>query len=150
MEDDNSSNYYDSSSDLEDLQQHMFVCMEIYEHWRSNIERTPCNTSSLTGPEYVKELLNGHTDRIYDSFRMDKHVFLRLCTTLEHFQLLEHDRLVGIHESVAIFLFIVSHSIRVRVAAECFQCSKETIHRQFKCVLKAVCGLAPRIIRAKI
>ena len=150
MEDDNSSNNSDSSSDLEDLQQHMLVCMEIYEHWRSYIDRIPCNTSSLSGPEYVEELLTGHPDRIYDSFRMDKHVFLRLCTTLEHFQLLEHDRHVGIHESVAIFLFIVSHSIRVRVAAERFQRSKDTIHRQFKRVLKALCGLAPRIIQAEI
>ena len=75
MEDDNSSNNSDSLSDLEDLQQHMFVCMEIYEPWRSYIERTPCNTSSLTGPEYVEEMLNGHPDRIYDSFRMDNMFF---------------------------------------------------------------------------
>ncbi|CAL2228986.1 unnamed protein product [Prunus armeniaca] len=41
----------------------------------------------------------------------------------------------------------MSHSIHMRVDAKRFQRSKDTIHRQFKCVLGALCALAPRIIR---
>ncbi|ONI02351.1 hypothetical protein PRUPE_6G192900, partial [Prunus persica] len=107
---------------------------------------TPCRNSILSGHEYVQELLNGNPDRIYDSFRMDKHVFLRLCQTLETLDLLHYDRHVGFQEAVHIFLFIVSHNIRMRVEAERFQRSKDTIHRQFKHVLTALCGLSPCII----
>lgn len=48
---------------------------------------------------------------------------------------------------MAIFLYIVSHSERMRIAAERFQRSKDTIHRQFKRVLTALCKLSPHIIR---
>ena len=44
---------------------------------------------------------------------MEKHVFLRLCYTLESLDLLHEDRYVGVQESVVIFLFIVFYSIRV-------------------------------------
>ena len=81
---------------------------------------------------------------------MEKHVFLRLCYTLESLDLLHEDRYVGVQESVAIFLFIVSHNIRVRVAIERFQQSKDTIHRQFKHVLRALCEFSQHIIRAHI
>ncbi|CAL2230034.1 unnamed protein product [Prunus armeniaca] len=143
----NEDNHSDSDSDLEEMAHHMIICMHIYEYWQSYVDRTPCHNSVLSGHEYVQELLNGHPDRIYDSFRMDKHVFQRLCYTLESLNLLQNDRNVSTQEAVAIFLFIVSHSIRMRVAAERFQRSKDTIHRQFKRVLGALCALAPRIIR---
>ena len=81
---------------------------------------------------------------------MDKHVFLRLCYTLESLDLLHEDRYVGVQESVVIFLFIVFYSIRVRVVAERFQRSKDTINRQFKSVLRALCEFSPHIIRAHI
>ena len=81
---------------------------------------------------------------------MEKHVFLRLCCTLESLDLLHEDRYVGVQESIAIFLFIVSQSIRVRVATERFQQSKDTIHRQFKCVLRDLCEFSPHIVRTQI
>lgn len=137
----------DGSSDTEEMTQHMVICMHIYEYWNSHVDKMPCYTSILSGHEYVQELLNGHPDRIYNVFRMDKHVFLRLCFTLESLKLLQHDRHVGIQEAVAIFLYIVAHSERMRMAPDRFQRSKDTIHRQFKRVLGALCGLAPRIIR---
>ena len=46
--------------------------------------------------EYVQELLNGHPNRIYNLFRMETHVFLRLCNTLESLDLLHEDRYVGV------------------------------------------------------
>lgn len=65
----------------------------------------------------MQELLSGHSDRMYDLFRMDRHVFLRLCDTLQKLDLLRNQREVSVHEVVAIFLFIVSHNIRMSVAA---------------------------------
>ena len=43
--------------------------------------------------------------------------------------------------------YILSHGAVMRVVAERFQRAKDTVYRQFKCVLKGLCGLAPRIIR---
>ena len=81
---------------------------------------------------------------------MEKHVFLRLCYTLERLDLLHEDRYVGVQELVVIFLFIVFYSIRVRVVAKRFLRSKDTINRQFKRVLRALCEFSPHIIRAQI
>ncbi|CAL9000741.1 unnamed protein product [Prunus brigantina] len=88
----NEDNHSDSDSDLEEMAHHMIICMHIYEYWQSYVDRTTCHNSVLSGHEYVQELLNGHPDRIYDSFRMDKHVFQRLCYTLESLNLLQNDR----------------------------------------------------------
>ena len=87
---------FDSSLDLEDMAQHMLICMKIYEYWKLYVDRAPCNTSILLGSEYVHELLNGHPDRIYNLFRMEKNVFLRLYYTLESLDLLHEDRHVGV------------------------------------------------------
>ncbi|KAI5324197.1 hypothetical protein L3X38_033270 [Prunus dulcis] len=143
----NEDNHSDSDSDLEEMEHHMTICMHICEYWQSYVDRTPCHNSILSGHEYVQELLNGHPYRIYDSFCMEKHVFQRLCYALESLNLIQNDRHVSTQEAVAIFLFIVSYSIRMRVAAKRFQRSKDTIHRQFKRILGALCALAPRIIR---
>lgn len=77
----------DSSSELDEMAQHMIMCMNIYDYWYSYVDKVPCHTSILSGAEYVQELLNGHPDRIYNSFRMDKHVFQRLCCTLQSLNL---------------------------------------------------------------
>ncbi len=57
----------DSGSDieLEEIAQHMIICMNIYDYWSSYIDKVSCHTSILSGAEYVQELLNGHPDRIY-------------------------------------------------------------------------------------
>ncbi|KAK3227286.1 hypothetical protein Dsin_007148 [Dipteronia sinensis] len=54
---------------------------------------------------------------------------------------------VTLIEAVAICLCILSHWAVMRVVAERFQRSKDTIYRQFKRVLKGLYGLAPHIIR---
>ncbi|KAK2655020.1 hypothetical protein Ddye_008072 [Dipteronia dyeriana] len=100
----------------------------------------------LTGYEFVQELLNGHLDRMYNMFRMDAPVFLNLCQTLEQSQLLEDDGHVTVIEAVGICLYILSYGAVMRVVAERFQRSKDTVYRQFKRVLRGLCGLAPNII----
>ncbi|KAK3183261.1 hypothetical protein Dsin_030547 [Dipteronia sinensis] len=106
----------------------------------------PCYTCGLTGYAFVQELLNGHPDRMHNMFRMDAPVFLNLCQTLEQSQLLEDDRHVTVIEAVGMCLYILSHGAVMRVVAERFQRSKDTVYRQFKRVLKGICGLAPNII----
>ncbi|KAK6148188.1 hypothetical protein DH2020_019100 [Rehmannia glutinosa] len=54
---------------------------------------------------------------------------------------------VGIRESVAIFLTTVGFSTRQRTTCERFQHSLETISRHVKRVSKALCKLAPELIK---
>lgn len=83
---------------------------------------------------------------MYNLFHIDRYAFLRLCDILQELNLLQNEREVGVHKFMVIFLFIVSHSIRMHVAIDQFQHSNETIHRQFQHVLRAICSLAPHII----
>ena len=80
---------------------------------------------------------------------MNKEVFIRLCYTLEHLQLLENDRRVCIKEAIAMCLYILSHGAVVRVVSERFQRSVETVFTHFKHVLKAFFHLANHIIKLK-
>ena len=139
----------DSDDSIEDLAVHMLHLVNIYEYWSTYIEKTPCHNSRLSGFEYLQELLNGHPNRIYNSLRMNKHVFISLCATLENHQLIQNDGQVCVQEVVAMFLFIVAHSVTSRIVAERFQHSTEIVHKQFKRVLKVICGLAPHIIRPR-
>ena len=124
------------------------IAIKMYEKQQRAIKRQCC-TRQLSGIEFVQELLNGHPDRMYNMFRMDKEVFIRLYYTLEHLQLLEHDRHVCIEEAVAMCLYILSHGAVIRVVSERFQRSVDTMFTHFKRVLKALCCLAKHIIKVK-
>lgn len=41
--------------------------------------REPIRDSVLLGPKWVREVLCGHSNRVYEAFRMERHVFLNLC-----------------------------------------------------------------------
>ncbi|KAK3188730.1 hypothetical protein Dsin_028291 [Dipteronia sinensis] len=64
----------------------------------------------------------------------------------EQSELLTCDRHVSVIEAVSMCFYILSHVAVIRVVVERFQRSKDTVYRQFKRVLKGLCGLAPRII----
>ncbi|KAK3204512.1 hypothetical protein Dsin_018558 [Dipteronia sinensis] len=110
------------------------------------IDKMPSYIDRLTGYTFVQELINGHPDRMYNMFRMDTPVFLNLCQIIEQSQLLKNDRYVTVIETVVICLYILFHGAVMRIVDERFQRSKDTVYRQFKCVLKGLCELAPHII----
>ncbi|KAK3218858.1 hypothetical protein Dsin_012828 [Dipteronia sinensis] len=150
----NDNNQYDSSDNKSDLEveQQELEALELASalrmaEYNQYIDKMPCYTGGLTGYAFVQELLNGHLVRMHNMFRMDAPVFLDLCQTLEQSQLLEDDRHVTVIEAVGMCLYILSHGAVMRVVAESFQRSKDTVYRQFKRVLKGLCGLAPNIIR---
>lgn len=65
------SNGYTSSDSDSDLGFGQFLLlMSLVEYERLHFFKQPCRTSRLTGKKYVIEILNGHDDRCYDSFRM--------------------------------------------------------------------------------
>ncbi|KAK3205167.1 hypothetical protein Dsin_019213 [Dipteronia sinensis] len=151
MNDNNQCDSSDNKSDLE-VEQQELEALELasalrWAEYNQYIDKMPCYTGGLTGYAFVQELLNGHPVRMHNTFRMDAPIFLNLCQILEQSQLLEDDRHVTVIETVGMYLYILSHGVVMLVVAERFQRSKDTVYRQFKRVLKGLCGLAPNIIR---
>ncbi|KAK6142278.1 hypothetical protein DH2020_022626 [Rehmannia glutinosa] len=105
--------------------------------------------SILQGQDWLGELINGHPNRIVNSLRMHKNSFEALCRLLIDRGYLTTSRTtrVGVRESVAIFLTTVGFSSRQRTTCERFQHSLETVSRHVKRVAKALCRLAPELIK---
>lgn len=87
---------------------------------------------------FMAEALNSQDDVFREMFRMDKHVFHKLCDNLRQKNLLRDTAGVMIEEQLTIFLNIIGHNERNRVIQERFRHSGETISRHFNNVLKAI------------
>ena len=138
----------DSSSDSsdDDLAE-LFMITMVYEYEKSCMAKNRVRTSSLTGREFVNELLNGSPTVCYELFRMDKTCFVTFCDDLRRRNYLGDSRDVCLEEKVAITLFILSHNTRQRVVADRFQHSTETVSRHFKQTLRAICKVGKEIIK---
>lgn len=112
-------------------------------YYFNSMTRRPCRSlSSPCGSGFMTEVLNGPDDVCQEMFRMDKHVFHKLCDTLRQRGMLRDTAGVMIEEQLAIFLNIIGHNERNRVIQERFQHSGETISRHFNNVLKAIKSLS--------
>lgn len=94
------------------------------------------------GKKFVDEVLSGANERCLDSFRMDKHIFYKLCDILQAKGLLRHTNRIKIEEQIAIFMFIIGHNLRTRAVQELFRYSGETISRHFNNVLNAIMAIS--------
>ncbi|OIW16053.1 hypothetical protein TanjilG_04588 [Lupinus angustifolius] len=94
------------------------------------------------GVKFVDGVLNGENERCLENFRMDKHIFYKLCDTLQAKGLLHHTNRIKIEEQLAIFLFIIGHNLRTRAVQELFRYSGETISRHFNNVLNAIMSIS--------
>ncbi|THU77110.1 hypothetical protein K435DRAFT_703136, partial [Dendrothele bispora CBS 962.96] len=66
--------------------------------------KQPYHTSALTGAQWVKELITGHSDKIHNELGMGLHVFLVFVEQLRQLEL-ENSRWVLLEEKAAIFLY---------------------------------------------
>ncbi|XP_050896851.1 uncharacterized protein LOC127103649 isoform X2 [Lathyrus oleraceus] len=119
----------------------------IYNYHQKYFNKAKVLTSSLTGREFVAEVLNGSGTSCFDLFRMKKECFINFCNELREKNYLCDSRDVLVEEKVATFLFIIGHNVRHRVASIRFQHSTETISRNFKEVLRAVCRFGKELIK---
>lgn len=94
------------------------------------------------GAKFIDEVLNGQNERCLENFRMDKHVFYKLCDILQAKGLLRHTNRIKIEEQLAIFMFIIGHNLRTRAVQELFRYSGETISRHFNNVLNAIMAIS--------
>lgn len=111
-------------------------------YYYNSVSKQPQHSISTSGSGFMTRVLEGHDNVCRQMFRMDKHVFSKLCGTLRQRGMLRDTAGVMIEEQLAIFLNIVGHNERNRVIQERFQHSGETISRHFNNVLKAIKSLS--------
>nr|XP_043613895.1 uncharacterized protein LOC122585836 [Erigeron canadensis] len=104
--------------------------------------KTKLNHTSSNATKFVDDVLNGDNDFCVENFRMDKHVFYKLCDIFQAKGLLRHTSRIKIEEQLAIFMFIVGHNLRTRAVQELFKYSGETISRHFNNVLNAIIAIS--------
>jgi hypothetical protein len=88
-------------------------------------DKTPYHTSALTGAGWVRELLDGHPERIRNELGVHKHIFLGLVAALEQYEMTS-SRHVYIEEQLAIFLYTCVTGLSLRHVSERFQRANET------------------------
>ncbi|XP_048138571.1 uncharacterized protein LOC115743588 [Rhodamnia argentea] len=108
--------------------------------------REPIRDSAFSGAQWIREIIHGHSDRVCEAFRMERHVFLNLCGLFTARGWLGDSRYLKVDEQVGIFLYLLCHGGSNRDLTERFQCSRQTISWYFNLVLKAVRKLAKEII----
>lgn len=91
--------------------------------------KQPYHTSVLTGEAWVKELINGHYDRMWTELGVRVHVFLAFVHELRVLSDLEDSRYIGLNEQAAIFLYMCVTGMSIRHVAERFQRSNDTISK---------------------
>jgi len=88
-------------------------------------DKTPYHTSALSGADWVRELLNGHPERIRNELGVHKHVFYELIKALEEGGECS-SRHVFLEEKLAIFLYTCVTGLSLRHVSERFQRANET------------------------
>lgn len=90
--------------------------------------KIPYHTSALSGADWVRELLNGHPERIRNELGVHKDVFWAL---IEELQLAGYtsSRDVYLEEQLAIFLYTCVTGLSFRHVCERFQHSSNTISK---------------------
>ncbi|XP_052292520.1 uncharacterized protein LOC127900978 [Citrus sinensis] len=147
-DDDSEHNYIDESDAEYKLLQMVQTRVALYaNHFIKHSLKEPCRTSHHSGHSFVLEVLNGHKDRIHQQFRMEKHVFIKLCQFLSESYGLKSGKNIFIIESVAMFFITLSHAFGNRMTQEKFQHSGKTISRWFGIVLDAVFHMAIDLLK---
>ncbi|KAK3221513.1 hypothetical protein Dsin_008538 [Dipteronia sinensis] len=121
----------------------MQIGVRLYvDHFLKHIYKVPCRTSSHTRYVFVIEVVKGYKDRCHQQFRMEKHVFLKLCKLLSESYCLKRAKNISLVETVAMFLITLGLGLGNRMVQERFQHSGETVSRWFSIVLDDVCRMA--------
>ncbi|KAF3942815.1 hypothetical protein CMV_030559, partial [Castanea mollissima] len=89
-----------------DLDEMELVAAAAGYYYYNSITKQPRNLSPH-GSSFMTEVLNGHDDGCREMFRMDKHVFHKLCDILRQRGMLRDTAGVMIEEQLAIFLNII-------------------------------------------
>ena len=111
----------DNSEDGEEVSQNLVhaTCVfarMIETYYVKYIHKTSFLNSSHTGNIWVMELLQGNDKRFFRMFRMDKHVFYRLCSELQNKYEFKGSKRMNVFEILGMFLHILGHGVVNRLA----------------------------------
>jgi hypothetical protein len=95
----------------------------------SRFDKCPQHTSSLSGEQWVQELLHGHDDRIFNELGMRKELFRHLVEVLKRDAGVQDTRYVTAEEQLAVFLHFARRGLSNRALQERFQRSGDTISK---------------------
>ncbi|XP_026384386.1 uncharacterized protein LOC113279968 [Papaver somniferum] len=141
-----SDNEFGTSSEDEVVE--LVVRYVVEQNIGNCIPKQPYRTDSLTGKQYVYNILNGNVNRCPEILRLEVDVLYDLCDILRYRVFLRDTRNVAVEEQVCILLYTIGHNECNRLVADRFQHSNETISRHFKTVLKAICRFSKEVIRS--
>ena len=110
-------------------------------------EKMPEHTSSLSGAQRVKEILEGHERWCKVEFRMKSHIFRAVAHFLRVENLLCDTRGAKIEEQLGMFMFMLSHNASTERLKKKFQHSGETIHRKITEVFDIIPALTHRFVK---
>ena len=143
----NMNTYDDDVEDLEDGLIIRVVARAVETYYLKYVHKTPCMNSSQTGNIWLMEVLQGNDVRCYRMFRTNKDVFYRLSNDLQTNYGLKGSRRMNATEILGMFLHMLGHGVKNRLAQERFQHSGETVSRYFGAMLDIVCKMVVDIIK---
>ena len=95
----------------------------------------------------LKWLYHGSDENCYNQLSLTKDAFFELCKILREKGGLLDTYHVTVEESVAMFLLILAHGLKMRVFGGTYIRSIETFNRRFGEVLRAIIGLTKEYIK---
>jgi len=112
-----------------------------------NTERQLVRINRGGGWRRVQRLMVESKVECFDILRMHQSTFRSLCKILSEQYKLEESCNIYLEESVAMFIEMVAQDLTVRVIAERYQHSLETVKRKLDEVLSALLKLAADIVK---
>lgn len=120
------------------------VTLEWYNRY---LCKKPCMVSSFTGNRKMMEIMQGNEKRCLNMFRMEKHVFWKLCEELQVKYNFCGSRELNCEELLGMFLYTLGHGVSNRNVQETFQHSGETVSRNFSYVLDVMAAMSIDIVK---
>jgi hypothetical protein len=110
-------------------------------------EKRPEHTSSLSGAQKIKEILEGHPNWCRVEFRMEPEIFRAAAHYLRTQNLLHDTRGVKVEEQLGMFMFMLAYNASTDRLKKEFQHSGETIHRKITEVFDIIPTLTQRFVK---
>ena len=123
------------------------VVLTAAQYYSSYFDKEKKRTSILSGHEYTKEILHGHSAVIQANFRMPSSTLDKLLEWLFNHTELAPSRTIGIAEKLAMYMAAVGHGFSNERICDRFQHSGNTVSRCFHEVSEALVTLHKHMVQ---